>query len=305
MIDTRRVTVFLAVTFVFTWGIHALIWATGGLAGDEIVAGVPLSLPLILVSMFGPAVGNIVTRLVTREGWEDLRLGFSGPVRAWLVVWPGIVVAAVVGAVAYFAAFPGDFDPSMPLLQEQLDEAADQARRELPLPVGVLAALQVVAAIVFAPFVNTIPAFGEEFGWRGYLQWKLRPLGWRPMVLWMGLIWGVWHWPLIALGYNYGTGYPGAPWTGMAVFVVFTTAVGAVLAWATESTDSVWPAAFGHGVVNAIAGLGALFAVGGVAPLLGPTSVGLLGGLGFVVLALVVARRPPVRAIAEAGTDAS
>jgi membrane protease YdiL (CAAX protease family) len=300
MIERRRVAIYLVVTFGFTWSLHAVVWATGGLEGAEIGPGLPVSLPIILVSMFGPAFGNLAARVVTREGWGDLRLGFRGPVRAWLVAWPGLAAAAFVGALAYFAVFPDAFDPSLPVLADQLAAVPG----DVPLDLTTIAIAQIASALLLAPFINAVPAFGEEFGWRGYLQWKLRPLGWRPMVLWTGLIWGVWHWPLIALGYNYGTGYPGAPWTGMVVFLVFTTAVGAVLAWVTEATGSVFPASLGHGVVNAVAGVGVLAAATGTdTPLLGPTSVGLLGVVGFVALAWLVARRPPERAEPVASVD--
>lgn len=290
ILDRRRILVFLLVTFGFTWGIDAVIWATGGLAGDEIAPGIPLSLPLLTVSMFGPAIGNVVTRLVTREGWEDLRLGFSGPGIAWLVVWPGMVVAALVGAAAYFAVFPGQFDASMPVLSDQLESTGV----DLPVAAEVIGLIQIATAVLIAPFINAIPAFGEEFGWRGYLQWKLRPLGWFPMLGWMGVIWGVWHWPLIAMGYEYGDAYPGFPWLGMLVFLVFTASVGAILAWAAERTDSCLPAALGHGVVNGVAALGVLFAAGeSASPLLGPAAVGLVAGVGFVLLAVLVARAQP------------
>ena len=290
-LEWRRITIFLVATFTFTWGLHGVIWATGGLEGRMIIEGLPLSLPLLLVSMFGPSFGNFVARIATKEGWDDLRLGFHGPARAWLVAWPGIIAAAFVGAAIYFLVFPGQFDPTMSAFASTIEDAADGT--ELPLSPQVIAIVQVVTAVLFAPMFNAIPAFGEEFGWRGYLQWKLRPLGWLPMILWTGVIWGVWHWPLIAMGYNYGEGYWGAPLTGMLAFLVFTTAVGAVLAWVTETTGSMLPAALGHGAVNGIAGIGVLFAVGNDQPLLGPASVGLVAGLGFVGLALLVARRAP------------
>ena len=70
-------------------------------------------------------------------------------------------------------------------------------------------------AVLAAPLINSFFTFGEEFGWRAYLQPKLMPLGFRKAMLLMGLIWGVWHWPLIAMGHNYGLDYFGAPWTGM------------------------------------------------------------------------------------------
>jgi hypothetical protein len=83
----------------------------------------------------------------------------------------------------------------------------------------------------------------------------------------------------------------------MAAFLVFSTSVGAILAWATERTGSCLPAAFGHGVVNAVAGVGVLFAASNDTPLLGPAVVGVVAGVGFVALAILVARKEPVPAV--------
>ncbi|MER3459512.1 MAG: CPBP family intramembrane metalloprotease domain-containing protein, partial [Chloroflexota bacterium] len=83
-----------------------------------------------------------------------------------------------------------------------------------------------VQAILLAPLLNALPVFGEEFGWRAYLQPKLLPLGGRKAMLLMGLIWGVWHWPVVAMGYNFGLDYVGAPWLGMLLMVWFTLAFG-------------------------------------------------------------------------------
>ena len=40
------------------------------------------------------------------------------------------------------------------------------------------------------PVLNAVPIFGEEFGWRGYLQTKLMPLGPRAAMVWMGATMG-------------------------------------------------------------------------------------------------------------------
>ncbi len=75
-------------------------------------------------------------------------------------------------------------------------------RNELPLPIGVLVLLQLLA-LPMAAFINLVPALGEELGWRGWLLPKLMPLGAIPAILTSGVIWGLWHTPLILLGYNY------------------------------------------------------------------------------------------------------
>ena len=64
--------------------------------------------------------------------------------------------------------------------------------------------------------LNAVFAFGEEYGWRGYLLPKLLPLGEVRAAVIVGLIWGVWHAPLLIAGLN----YPGVnPWVAVAMFV--------------------------------------------------------------------------------------
>jgi membrane protease YdiL (CAAX protease family) len=57
------------------------------------------------------------------------------------------------------------------------------------------------------------------------------------------------------------------------------------LAWRTQS---VWPAAIGHGSVNAIVGAGKSLTADGGDPFVGPAPTGYVGGIAFIVLAVVV-----------------
>lgn len=296
MLDRRRITLFLAFAFGFSWALALIIWRTGGLADSpELVGGLTLALPLLTVSMFGPALAVFATRWITKEGWEDHRARFHGPMWPWVAMLVGPTALSVLGVVAYFLVFPDQFDASMPVLAEQLAEAEELAGEPLPVPARLLGIIQIGAALTIAPFINAIPAFGEEFGWRGYLQWKLRPLGWTRSLLLVNVIWSIWHWPVIAMGHNYGFDYPGAPWTGFLAMTVFTISVGGLLGWSAERTGSALPAALGHGAVNATASLGALFLALGATPnsLLGPFATGLVGGFGFVVVGLWLTARPP------------
>ncbi|MCC6147860.1 MAG: CPBP family intramembrane metalloprotease, partial [Anaerolineaceae bacterium] len=136
--------------------------------------------------------------------------------------------------------------------------------------------VSVVQGVLISPLLNGVATFGEEFGWRGYLQPKLMPLGARKAMLWMGVIWGVWHWPVIAMGHNYGLDYSGAPWLGMLMMVVFTFITGTLLGWITLRSGSIWPAVIGHAAINGIASLPALFLQGNPNPLIGPLPVGLI-----------------------------
>ena len=92
------------------------------------------------------------------------------------------------------------------------------------------------------------------------------------------MVWGLWHSPLILLGYNFGF----IDWRGVALMVVGCVAWGAVLGWSRLRTGSVWPAVFGHGALNAAAGLGMLLAAAG-----SDMPMWIVGPLGAVVWVLI------------------
>lgn len=57
---------------------------------------------------------------------------------------------------------------------------------------------------------------GEIKCWRAYLLPKLRmSLSDRAALIITGVIWGIWHLPVIVMGHNYGTDYWGYPWLGI------------------------------------------------------------------------------------------
>jgi membrane protease YdiL (CAAX protease family) len=285
-VERRRVGVFLVVAFGVAWATAAVIAATGGLTDSPtLVPELGLTLASVLLPttyMFAPAAGNVAARLLTGEGRANLRLRphLRGSLRTYAAAWFVPAALTLLGGALYFAAFPAQFDPSLSAYADALEAATGGVPADPWLLVGV----QVAAALTLAPLVNALFAVGEEFGWRAYLLPKLRPLGVRRATLVVGVVWGVWHWPVLAMGYNYGFGYPGAPWTGFLAMCVFTVGAGGFLAWLTLRADSVWPAAVGHGAINAVAGLGTLFLAGRPNSLLGPAPVGVLAALPWLVL---------------------
>jgi membrane protease YdiL (CAAX protease family) len=295
--ERRRVGVFCLVAFGCSWTVGAVIYATGGLRDSPVLIETPrITLAVALLStgyMWAPAVANVVTRAVTDEGWTDLRLRphrREWPV--WIVAWLAPVLLIIVGIGAYALLVPAAVDPTLGTLRTALGLPEGSP---LPASPPVLVALLVAQAVVVSPVVNALFTFGEEFGWRGYLLPKLLALGWRRAVLVSGVIWGVWHWPVVAMGHNYGLGYPGAPWTGLLAMTWFTVVVGAFLAWVTVRAGSVWPAVVGHAVVNGVGGLGLVFVSGNPTPLLGPAAVGVVASLGWAVVAVAVLQKEPER----------
>ncbi|MFB6096037.1 MAG: lysostaphin resistance A-like protein [Haloferacaceae archaeon] len=289
--ERTRVGVYLLVTFAVSWAVGVVVYATGGIVDSPQVVG-PFSLATLLLAtgyMWGPTVGNVAARLVTGEGFDDvaLRPHVRESWRTWLLAWFAPIGLLLVGAALYFAVFPGQFDPSLSGLSAVLAQSGVPAGS-----VWTVVVLQSVLAVVISPVVNAPATFGEEFGWRGYLLPKLLPLGERRAVLYSGAIWGVWHWPVILMGYNYGFGYPGAPWTGLLAMVVFTVALGGFFAWVALRGGSVWPAVIAHGAVNGTAGLALIFLSGQPNVLLGPAPTGVLAALPWLAVTAWLCYRP-------------
>jgi membrane protease YdiL (CAAX protease family) len=105
------------------------------------------------------------------------------------------------------------------------------------------------AGISFVSLVFTWPVyFGEEYGWRFYLQDKLFTLvgGYKGVVL-VGLIWGLWHLPLMIMGLN----FPGEPAvTANLVYLVYTIALSVIFGYTVVKTKSVLIAVGLHGLTD-------------------------------------------------------
>ena len=294
--DKKRITIFLGFAFGISWLTALVIYLTGGLQNSPTLSieGTEFSLAYLLLAtayMFGPAIANILTRLITREGKADLLLEpkFNhGRWVFWLLAWflPGVLT--ILGAAIFFLLFPQYYDSQLGLITQQL-AATGSTTTLSPWTIVVLQTLQ---AILLAPVLNAISTFGEEFGWRGYLQPKLMPLGARKAVLLTGVIWGVWHWPIILMGYNYGLDYFGAPVLGPLAMVLFTVALAVIFGWLTLKAQSVWPAVIGHAAINGIAAIGILLVKGNPSSLLGPAPTGVVGGLAMILFAAILLISP-------------
>jgi membrane protease YdiL (CAAX protease family) len=290
-IDRKHLFIFLSFAFGIAWIIALIVFLTGGLVNSpEIVPGSKITLAVVLVAvgyMWAPALAHIFTRLITRQGWQDLWLkpNFKQNFKYWVIAWFGPGVLTILGIAAYFLVFPGQYDSNLTMLRNLM--ASNPASKGVDPWTVVLA--QTVSALVMAPVINSIFTLGEEFGWRAYMLPMLRPLGDIKAYLISGVIWGLWHAPIIAMGHNYGLEYTGYPWLGILAMTWFCILCGTFLGWVSGRAASVWPAVIGHAALNGIAGLGALFIANGKANvLLGPTPVGVLSSVGFLLATLLI-----------------
>lgn len=287
----RRILIYLLITFGLTWGYCFLILYP--MVNGESLNGVPSVAAQLMTAaaMFFPAIGVLLTRLVTKEGFRDcwLKPNFKKNMKTYLLAWFGPGLLTLAGAALYFLLFPDDLDLSFSYFIATL-EAAGAPMETLPIPIGLLMVVQCVQALFLAPVMNFITCFGEEWGWRGYLLPKMNEeLPTIPMLLITGIIWGLWHAPLTAIGHNYGVGYPGFPFTGIAMMCLFCIVLGVFMSYVTLKTGSCIPAVLAHGAVNGIGAIGIYFTKNGGNPFIGPASMGIIGLIPFLIVAMVMA----------------
>ncbi|MFF3439714.1 CPBP family intramembrane glutamic endopeptidase [Streptosporangium sp. NPDC002721] len=282
---------FLLVAFGLSWLFALPLWLSDTPTGTFMFTAIGLAI------MFTPTLGVLAVRLRAR------RLGDPATGREWAVrtglsaggsrgrvfalvalAWFG-VPALVVVAVALSAAL-GLLSVDLREFSLFRESLAATPGGPPPMEAGVLPAVQAVSMLLVAPLINSVAAFGEEWGWRGWLLPRLMPLGTRWALLVSGVIWGLWHFPLTLRGYN----YPELGAWAAPMFVVFCVTFGALLGWLRLRSGSVWPAVVGHGSLNASAGLMLLvgdaadppvFAVAGITSLVGSALLAVVSALLF------------------------
>jgi len=298
-VNWRQVGLFIAVTFVLSWGINLFLALTAGYGSNSVTIN-SLQLQMLIPAFAALALGMFVFKnsplyyrtnrsaarwffyafllftllfvgftvlaLVQPEvmavlepiklalylaflilalvtGLKTARsaraqLGFSGGrFIQWLVVF--VAFTLYYGISAYLNVLLG-LAPSadLSLLVEQSG---------IPSP-ALLIPLIFLQNGLIGSLLGLVIAFGEEYGWRYYLQNELAKLGKVRGIFLVGLIWGIWHYPAIWMGHN----YPGQPLLGTLLFTIFCVLASFIFGYIVLKTGSVWLAAFAHAVNNQV-----------------------------------------------------
>lgn len=107
-----------------------------------------------------------------------------------------------------------------------------------------------VRLLILATFGTGITALGEEIGWRGFLVPEMiKDLDWIRVSLYSGVIWVLWHTPLIVFG-DYRSQAP--IWFGWLCFAIMLLGTNFAYTWLRLKSDSLWPVVFLHGGHNFI-----------------------------------------------------
>ena len=244
-LEAKRLIIFLLLAFGISWIPAIIMNCVFGYHEWFETYKMPF---FALIVGYGPALANILTRKLTHEGWYNsmLHLKLKGNIKYYLIAVFSVVAMGIAEGV-FTTIIYGNADFS----------DIGGGMNGMQIIGNVLLTLSVIPLMAF----NT---FGEEFGWRGYMNQKMEQLmGTTGTVIVGGIIWGLWHAELTVAGHNFGTEYDGYPCLGILFMCIYCTFLGMGLMWLTKKTDSIYPAAIMHASINfGGKGIGRLFISG-------------------------------------------
>ncbi|WP_423058619.1 lysostaphin resistance A-like protein [Brevibacterium linens] len=282
--------IFAVTAFGLAWLACLPLWFSDQGIGDPV-----LLLACGSAMMFTPLIASIIASIVQRRrarargevlasapryfGFWPLR-PFGRVIGMTIASFFGIMVLVVLGYLvsAAFGWLTLDLD-GLSGFKAQLETIPGANAMPTAAAIAVYLLLMLVSSAG-----NVVVTIGEEFGWRGWLLTSLRPLGTWPALLIIGVVWGLWHAPLILLGYNFGR----PDISGLALMVGGCVMVGILFGWLRLRTGSVWPAAFAHAALNGCGAmlLGLVIDAGAQTP--DTALVAFLGVAGWIVSTFVI-----------------
>jgi membrane protease YdiL (CAAX protease family) len=210
----REITVFLALTIILSALVYIPIIQVGTVnGGQSIFAG---------LLMLAPGLAAIITYLLFEHSLRPI--GWRPGKIKYLIL--GLVIPIIYCFIGYGLVwltdrgkYNGQFPPNFPVF------------------------------LVTMLFNSTLSAVLEEMAWRGFLVQKMMKLtGFTKTALASGLIWAVWHYPLIIFT-NVRLGNTPLVYS-LICFTVFIVGISFATAWLRLKSGSVWTAALLHGSHN-------------------------------------------------------
>lgn len=265
----RQTILFAILVILISWTAAALFYLLNG--NLQTTAGFVFATGY----MFFPLLSVVIVQAIHKE--PILKgLGVSFKLNRWFVVAWLLPVVFNVAAMFASALFPPmRFSTETPILQDALA----QMSQSIPdIDAYKLLAITIVSGLSAGITINALSAFGEEIAWRGWLLKQFEGVTFLKASLIIGVFWGIWHAPLIAMGHNYAQ----HPFIGLGMMIVCCVLLTPVIQYIRVKSKSVITAAIFHGTLNAGAGMSLMY-IDNFNDLLG----GSAGLAGFLVLLVI------------------
>ena len=214
----KQIATYLIIVFALSIPWYILISTNGGLEGGGEVWVFPL--------MWTPAVAGIITTLIYQRSLRGIGWGF-GKLKYYVIAYfLPIIYAAVAYGVVWLLGL-GDVAPGR---------------------LGENWILKILSSLTAGILLSALLAVGEEIGWRGVLVPQMARLTtFTRTALITGIIWGIWHVPMI-IGGGYSSGAP--TWWAITCFMVLIVGMSFAFAWLRLASGTIWPAVLMHAVHN-------------------------------------------------------
>ena len=253
--------IYLAILVLLSAPIQAVIISADLDGGAN---GMIAWLALITGLMFVPTLASVVARVALKEGFSDVSFSFGGR-QGRKTIWQALLLPLIIGLIVYGVAWTSGL----------------VGFRRPPLGIDSIVGF----AVVF--LLNVVLVSGEEIGWRGYMLPRLIAADVPRPVLASGLIWGLWHVPLVLwAGFADGP----SPLLSAALLMVTVPSLGYVLARMRLETGSVWAAVALHVSWNSLIQTGFDPLTTGAQRALWVGETGILTALALVVAAIIYSR---------------
>mgnify|MGYP002623730173 CR=1 FL=1 len=242
----KSIILFVSIVIILSWVAATLFYLLNGnlqtTAGFVFAAGY----------MLFPFLSVIIVQAIHKE--QTLKkIGVSFTFNRWFVV--AILLPVVINVLAMFcsALLPSmKFSTETPLLKDALAKVS----QSMP-GIGAygLLGITILSGITAGMTINALFAFGEEIAWRGWLLKQFEGVNFLKTSLIIGVFWGIWHAPLIAMGHN----YPDHPVAGIGMMILFCLMVTPMVQYIRIKANSVIAVAVFHGTINAGSGISLLY----------------------------------------------
>jgi len=204
--------------------------------------------PLFSLLMWIPGLIAIVFILIKKEGFR--KVGWR--LKKWRYIFPAIFIPLILTIsivllmeAMHWATFSGKIFTLKDGIVEISNIKLILGNQSQNIPFFILNFLLSHAIFLV---VGSIITLGEELGWRGYLQEKmLRKFGLSKGLIFLGIIWGYWHLPIILMGFN----FPNHPILGALLLMPLGTIFLAIfMGWLYLRSRSIWIPALAHASAN-------------------------------------------------------
>lgn len=199
----------------------------------------------IFLVQFSPLVAAIITKLMLQRNLRGLGWGWGKTRYQAAVFGLAILLPLISFALVWVLGFGGFYNVAF-VTEGQIGIAETFGMEIDSVWVVMLMLLTLGGAL---GMLAAFGGIGEELGWRGFLVPELyKHYNFTKTVLISGVIWAVYHWPLLILLLGPRLGV--SPWVMLPISLVAGIGLSTIMAWFRLKSGSVWTAVIFHMVLN-------------------------------------------------------